>query len=99
MSVVVESFKIMATCVLAFDMGRRLFNLRAGVIAGVLCALSPTLLRYVPDYHLETLFTFLLTLTVWSSLRFYESPTLRRATLFGIVAGLAALTKAVAMVY
>jgi 4-amino-4-deoxy-L-arabinose transferase-like glycosyltransferase len=34
------------TCVLAYDMGRRLFNHRTGVIAGFVCA-APDVMRYI----------------------------------------------------
>jgi len=87
------------TTLFVFDLGRRLYNVRTGVIAGVLCALHPALLRYVADFHLETLFTFLLTGSVWSSVRLYERPTRARAAIFGIAAALTALTKTVAIVY
>ena len=56
---------------LAFVLGRRLFNERTGLIAGLLCAFHPLLLRYVPSLHLETLLTFLVTLLVWCTVRFY----------------------------
>jgi 4-amino-4-deoxy-L-arabinose transferase-like glycosyltransferase len=87
------------TCYLAFDMGRRIYNLRTGLLAGFACMLHPSLLRYVADFHLETLLTFLLTLMVWLSVRFKERPTLARAAQFGVAAGLATLTKAVALLY
>jgi 4-amino-4-deoxy-L-arabinose transferase-like glycosyltransferase len=88
-----------ATCWLAQDLGRRLFNARTAVIAGVLCAIHPALLRYVADFHLETLFTALFTGSVWLSVRFYERSDLRRAAALGVVAALATLTKAVALLY
>jgi 4-amino-4-deoxy-L-arabinose transferase-like glycosyltransferase len=87
------------TSVLAYDLGRRLYNRRTGLFAGALCALHPALLRYVADFHLETLFTFLLTSSVWFAVRFYERPSGKRAAWFGAFAALTALTKAVAVLY
>lgn len=87
------------TCLLVFDMGRRLFNERTGAIAGLVCALHPMMLRYVPDLHLETMLTFLFTLTLWLSLRFYQRATLANGALLGGAAALASLTKAVVLVY
>jgi len=87
------------TCVLVFDMGRRLFNRRTGIIAGVICALDPMLLRYIPSLHLETQLTFLFTVMLWAMVRFYEQPSLRRGAQVGFVAGLASLTKAVVFPY
>lgn len=88
-----------ATCVLCFDMGRRLFNARTGAVAGVLCALHPMMIRYVADLHLETQLTFLFTLMVWATVRFWEHPSIPRGASVGIAAGLASLTKAVALLY
>jgi len=88
-----------ATCVLTFDMGRRVFNLRTGVLAGAICAIHPLMLRYVPDLHLETLLTFLFTLTVWCTVRFYGEPTFKRGVALGAAGAAAALTKAVVVLY
>ena len=87
------------TALLAYDMGRRYFNARTGLIAGLLCAFHPLLLRYVPSLHLETLLTFLVTLMVWCTLRFFTQRTVVNGLLVGATAALAALTKAVVMVY
>jgi len=86
-------------CVLAWDMGRRLFNSRAGLLAGVLCAFNVVLLRYVPDMHLEVLLAFLVTLSIWLSIRLRERPAPARGIAFGAACGLAALTKAVILLY
>jgi 4-amino-4-deoxy-L-arabinose transferase-like glycosyltransferase len=87
------------TCVLVFDMGRRVFNLRTGIIAGSVCIVHPLMLRYVADLHLETLLTFLFTLTVWCTVRFYFEPTAKRGVALGVAGAAAALTKAVVILY
>lgn len=87
------------TCLLAMEVGRRLFNARTGLIAGAACLLHPMLLRYVPDFHLETLLTFLFTLTLFATVLFYERPSVRNGVFLGIASGLASLTKAVAIAY
>jgi 4-amino-4-deoxy-L-arabinose transferase-like glycosyltransferase len=94
---IAQCLLLAGTCVLAFDIGRRLFNERTGWIAALICVLNPMLLRYVGDLQLETLLTFLFTLMVWFSVRFYVRPTLRGGILIGVTAGLASLTKAVAL--
>jgi 4-amino-4-deoxy-L-arabinose transferase-like glycosyltransferase len=88
-----------ATCLLIFSLARRLFSQRTAVIASVLCAVHPMLLRYVPDLHLETLLTFLMTLLVWLTERFVRSSTFRNAFWLGLVSGLATLTKSVILLY
>lgn len=95
----IQSLLFVATCLIVLDIGRRLYNLRTGLIAAVLCAVHPVLLRYVPDFHLETLLTSLFTLTLWLSVRFYEQPTLANGLAMGAACGLASLTKAVVILY
>lgn len=87
------------TCWLVQDSARRIYSERVGYIAGVLCALHPSLLRYVPDLHLETLLTFCLTLSVWLGVRLYEAPSTKRAIPLGIAWGVACLIKAVVLLY
>ena len=87
------------TAVLAYDLGRRHFNPRTGVLAAVCCAFHPLLIRYVPSLHLETLLTFLFTLMVWCAYRFWQRPTALNAIALGVAAGLTTLTKAVALLY
>jgi len=87
------------TTLFLFSLTRRLFGKRAAVIAGVLCAMHPMLLRYVPDLHLETLFAFLVTLTVWLTERFARLRDIRSGALLGLSFGLASLTKSVILLY
>lgn len=83
------------TCVLVFVLGRHLFNVRTGVIAGLFCALHPMLLRYVADLHTESMFTFLCTLTVWCAVVFYDRPTVAHGMLLGAVGTIATLAKGI----
>lgn len=87
-----------ATCALAFDLGRRLYNHRSGLIAGFLVAFNPLLLRYVADLHMETMLTFLVTANVWTMVRFHEQRTVLNGVLVGLSAAVAGLTKGVALV-
>jgi 4-amino-4-deoxy-L-arabinose transferase-like glycosyltransferase len=96
---IAQCFLAAGTCLLAFDMGRRIYNERTGLIAGLLCALHPALLRYVPDFHLETLLAFLFTLTLWTTVTFTRHPSALNGALIGITGGLAALTKPVVVLY
>jgi 4-amino-4-deoxy-L-arabinose transferase-like glycosyltransferase len=80
-------------------MGRRVFNVRTGLLAGAIVAIDPLMLRYVADLHLETLLTFLFTLTIWCTVRFYFEPTLKRGIALGAAGAASALTKAVVVLY
>jgi 4-amino-4-deoxy-L-arabinose transferase-like glycosyltransferase len=88
-----------ATCVLAFRLGLRIYNARTGLLAGLFCALHPMLLRYVPDLHMESLLTLMCTLTVWTTVRFHDRPTVANGILVGVVGMLATLTKGVMLPY
>ena len=95
----VQALMFGATCALAFAIGRRLYNPRTGLIAGILCAVHPALLRYVADFHIETFLTFLATLTLWRSVLFLEKPGLKNGALFGLSAALGALAKPVLLLH
>ncbi len=87
-------------CLLVRDIAIRVYERpRAGLIAGLACAIHPSFLRYVPDFHLEVLLTFAVTLMVWTSVRFRQESTYSRALAFGAATGVASLTKAVMLLY
>jgi 4-amino-4-deoxy-L-arabinose transferase-like glycosyltransferase len=85
------------TSMLVFLMGRRFFNVRTGLVAGLFTALHPMLLRYIPDLHTETMLAFAATLTVWCTIRFYDRPTVTNGVLLGAVGMLGTLTKGVVL--
>ncbi len=87
------------TCLLVFSLGRRLYNSRTGLLAGLFCALHPMLLRYVPDLHMEAFLTFLCTLTIWATVRFHQQQTLANGILLGAVGMVTVLTKGVILPY
>ena len=87
------------TCLLAFALARQLYNARTALIAGVFCAVHPMLLRYVADLHMETMLTFLCTLTVWCAVRFHRDRTIANGVLLGGVGMITTLTKGVILPY
>jgi 4-amino-4-deoxy-L-arabinose transferase-like glycosyltransferase len=88
-----------ATCVLVFRLGLRIYNARTGLLAGLFCAFHPMLLRYVPDLHMEAFLTLMCTLTVWTTVRFYDRPTIAYGILVGVVGMFTTLTKGVMLPY
>jgi 4-amino-4-deoxy-L-arabinose transferase-like glycosyltransferase len=88
-----------ATCVLAFWLGLRIYNQRTGLLTGLFCAFHPMLLRYVPDLQMEPLLTLMCTLTVWTTVRFHDRPTIGNGILVGVVGMLGTLVKAVILPY
>jgi hypothetical protein len=96
---IVQALMLAGTCALSFDIGSRLYNRRTGLIAAILCAVHPCLLRYVADFHIEIFLTFLCTLSLWRSILLLEAPSVRSAAFFGLSAALAALAKPVVLLY
>jgi 4-amino-4-deoxy-L-arabinose transferase-like glycosyltransferase len=88
-----------ATCVLAFRLGLRIYNARTGLLAGLFCAFHPMLLRYVPNLNMESFLTLMCTLTVWTTVRFHDRPTVGNGILVGVVGMCATLTKGVILPY
>src|SRR5262249_42654670 len=88
-----------ATCVLAFRLGLRIYNARTGLLAGLFCAFHPMLLRYVPSLHMESFLTLMCTLTVWTTVRFHERPSIVNGILVGVVGMATTLTKGVMLPY
>lgn len=85
------------TCLLAFEIGRKLFNLRTGIIAGVVAALHPMVMRYVPDIQVETSLTFLYTLAIHRAVRLAEEGTLLNGFMLGLAAAASAMVKSVTL--
>ncbi len=86
------------TSALAFAIGERVFARPVGLLAGVLCAFHPMVLRYVPDLQVEATLTFFMTLMVWCGVRFVDEPTVKRGFALGAVGALGALIKGVLVV-
>jgi hypothetical protein len=57
------------------------------------------LIRYVPDLHMESMLTFLCTLTVWLAVRFHEVPSVKNGIILGIAGMITTLTKGVILPY
>jgi 4-amino-4-deoxy-L-arabinose transferase-like glycosyltransferase len=95
----VQSAFHVGTCLLAFALGNHLFNARTGLLAGMACAIHPMLIRYVPDLHMESMLTFLCTLTVWFAVRFHEEPSVKNGIVLGAVGMVTTLTKGVILPY
>lgn len=87
------------TCLTAWTLGRKLFGEKAGLIAAVLCAITPQTLRYVGMTEVETTMGLLIALMALTGLNLYREQTLKNGFLFGLVCAVATLVKPVAMLY
>jgi 4-amino-4-deoxy-L-arabinose transferase-like glycosyltransferase len=93
-----QCFVAGGTAVLAFMIGERVFSRHVGVLAGILCAFHPMVVRYVPDIQVECLLTFFTTLMVWCGIAFLEDPSIKAGARLGAVGALGALIKGVLVV-
>lgn len=97
--IVLQCLMHVGTSLLVYSLGKRLFNSRTGFLAGIFVALHPMLLRYVADLHMEAFLTFMVTLTIWMTVRFYDRPSITNGILLGVVGMCATLTKGVMLPY
>jgi 4-amino-4-deoxy-L-arabinose transferase-like glycosyltransferase len=81
------------TCALVFEIGRRLFGSRTGLIAGMLCAIYPLLVWYTPRIWIETMSILLFTAFVLAGMYFMERPSLGRGAIVGLLIGALCLSK------
>ena len=85
-----------ATVLLAFEIARRLFDVRVGLVAAALLAVYPNLIYYTATLHWETTFVFIALATVLVVLRQPwvdgRLPT-RTLVAFGVLLGLSVLIR------
>src|SRR3990172_2940581 len=86
-----------ATCAVVFFIGRRAFNPATGLVAAGLAAAYPWFIFWNRFVITETLFIFLLSLSVLAMLWAAERPVLRNLALAGVLIGLANLTHSTAL--
>jgi 4-amino-4-deoxy-L-arabinose transferase-like glycosyltransferase len=91
----VQDLLSLATLVLVYALGHRLFCRRVGIWAAGWYALYPSLLIYNDLMLTECLFTFLLVLMLWILARAVQSGSGLLLAVSGVVLGLAALTRSV----
>ena len=86
------------TAALTYSIGKRMFSKQVGLLAAVLCAFHPMVVRYVPDIQVECFLTFFMTLMVWCGVRFLDKPTIANGAALGAAGALGALVKGVLVV-
>jgi 4-amino-4-deoxy-L-arabinose transferase-like glycosyltransferase len=87
------------TCVATFFVANRLFGLRAGALAGLMCAVWPQCLRYLGSIEPEALMTLWTALLALAAVRLYQQPDYRNAALLGLITGLYTLTKSISLFF
>jgi 4-amino-4-deoxy-L-arabinose transferase-like glycosyltransferase len=85
--------------VLVFKMGERLFNRRAGFIAGIFYGLDPSALTYTFSLLTETSFTFLFLAASFFLIAYIRSSSFKNLIFSAIWLGLAALCRPAGLYY
>ncbi len=81
------------SCVLLYLMGKKLFDRRAGVLAGFIAATYGIFIYYDADFEALTLEVFLTLLFLFSLFRFIERPSYRSALVSGLMASVTSLQR------
>ena len=92
-----QAFMDTAMCLLVFDLGRRLFRARVGLLAASLLALDLRFITQVNNITTETLFIFLFVAGVWAFVVARESKKITHLGVANAILMLAAFTRAVAL--
>jgi 4-amino-4-deoxy-L-arabinose transferase-like glycosyltransferase len=79
--------------VVVYEIGRRTFGHRAGVLAGTLVALHPGLAGYAWKFHPLVLDTLFISLVLLAVLRLVQEPAPGNAAVFGMALGGCVLTR------
>lgn len=85
------------TVALVFAIGKRLWGRVGGLMAGLVLACEPSSFFMVSGLMAETLFAFILVLTLLFLLKWHEKPSLLAGLLIGIFSSAATLTKPTAL--
>jgi 4-amino-4-deoxy-L-arabinose transferase-like glycosyltransferase len=86
-------------CVLFYAIFRRTLEEQQARWAGLACALYPMLIWYTPRLWTETFLTFVLAGFTLTLVELLQRPAGWRALLCGVMAGIAALSKGIALVF
>lgn len=87
------------TCVVVYLVFREVLASGVAKYAGLVCAVYPMTIWYVPRLWTETFLTFMLAVFSLSLMRALRRPTSVRMCLCGLAAGALALSKGIAMVF
>ncbi len=81
------------TCLIVYHIGRKVFHPGVGVLSAILVCFYPYFIHMTGDIMSETLFTFLICLSILMLLLYQEKPSFKYSALTGICVGLTLLCK------
>lgn len=81
------------TCIIIYYIGKTVINKKIGIIAGLIAALYPAFIIFSGSLHTETLFIFLLSLSILYLLKIHEQTSIKNLLIVGVSLGLATLIR------
>ena len=90
---IIQSILAGLTCVIVYQLGKMVLDGQTGMIAGFICAIYPFFIFYTGFVLTETLFIFLLLMTIFFFYRSIKTPTWKNLSLTGMLAGITVLTR------
>jgi 4-amino-4-deoxy-L-arabinose transferase-like glycosyltransferase len=87
------------TCVIIYYIGKTVLNKKIGILSALITAFYPIFIIYSSFLMIETLFIFLLCLSIFYLLKVHEQPTAKNLLISGILLGLTTLTRNVIIIF
>ena len=88
-----QAFISSLTCIIIYYIGKSVLNKKIGIISGFIAAIYPTFIIYSGQLLTETLFIFLLPLSILYLLKVHEEPSAKNLIITGVSFGLATLVR------
>lgn len=88
-----QAFISSLTCIIIYYIGKTVINKKVGIISALIAAIYPTFILYSGMLHTETLFIFLLPLSILYLLKVHEEPSAKNLIITGVSFGLATLVR------
>lgn len=89
----ISTISDLATILILFLLGKKLFNKKVGLIAALFYSISVLPIQLSHFYAVDTLLTLFIVTTLYQLIIFYEKPTIKRAILIGVLFGMSLATK------
>jgi len=88
-----QAFVSSLTCIVIYFLGKTVLNKKIGIISGFIAAVYPTFIIFSGLLLTETIFIFLLSLSILYLLKVYEQASLKNLLMAGVPLGLAMLVR------
>ncbi len=81
------------TCIITYFIGKELYNKKIGRLSSLFLAFYPSAIYFSGHIYTEGIFIFLLTISIFYSIKAFKEPSLKNQVIFGILIGLSILIR------